>query len=178
VSTDSLPPYPLEEVLEIKTRRVETAQRVVKEKEGLLQIEQKKLEEREAERNKVKDHHKAKIDQLRHELDEGTYSDRIQRSKVYIKVVQERLVIEEKKVKEQQQQVELAQKNLEIAKNALKDRQREEDKLITHRKEWTKETMKEFEVIETRLEDELGSTMFLSKMIRLKDDDRRVHHDE
>lgn len=173
MSVENLPPYPLKEVLEIKQRRVENALRVVKEKNELLQIEQTKLAEREAERNKVKDHHKAKVDQLRHEFDEGTYSNRIERSKVYIKVVKERLLVEEKKVKEQQQQVELAQKNLDIAKNALKDRRKEEDKIVTHQKEWTKETIKELQVIETRLEDEIGSTMFLTKMVKSKDEARR-----
>ncbi len=174
MTVENMPPYPLAEVLEIKKRRVEVATQVVREKIQLLQAEQKKLEEREEERNKVKDHHKAKVDQLRHELDEGTYSDRIERSKVYIKVVQERLIVEEKKVKEQKQQVDLAQKNLDIAKNALKDRRKEEEKIETHKTEWIKETIKELQVVETRLEDEIGSTMFLSKMIKAKDEARRA----
>lgn len=171
--TVDLPPYPLAEVLEVKHRRVEQAVLVVKEKQKLLEAEQQKLKAREAERDKVKDHYKAKLAQLRHELDEGTTSDRVQQSKVYLKVVQERLAVEEKKVKDQQQQVDLAQKNLEIAKNQLKDRQREEDKIITHRKEWTKETIKEIEIIETRREDELGTTMFLGKMIKKKEETKR-----
>lgn len=174
MTVENLPPYPLKEVLEIKKHRVETAMNVVREKTQLLQVEQKKLEERQAERNKVKDHHKAKVEQLRHELDEGTYSNRILRSKVYIKVVQERLVIEEKKVKEQQQQVDLAQKNLDIAKNVLRDRQKEEEKIEMHQKEWTKETIKELQVVETRLEDEIGSTMFLSRMVKEKNEARRA----
>ena len=106
-------------------------------------------------------------------MDEGTTSDKIDRSKVYIKVVHEKLAVEEKKVKDQKQQVDLAEKNLEIAKNQLKDRQKEEDKLLTHRKEWIKETKKEMQVIETRQEDELGSTMFLSRMVKEKEEERR-----
>ena len=173
MSIDNPPAYPLLEVLEIKHRRVEIAEAVVKEKKKLLEIEQQKLREREAERDKVKNHLKAKIDQLRQLLDEGTTSDKIDRGKIYIKVVQERLAAEEKKVKEQKQQVELAEKNVEIARNQLKDRERERDKLITHRKEWTKEMKKEMEVLSTRAEDELGSTMFLSKMVKAKDEERR-----
>jgi cellobiose-specific phosphotransferase system component IIA len=172
VSIENFPAYPLSEVLDIKHRRVEIAEAVLKEKKRLLEVEQQKLKEREAERDKVKTHLKDKVDQLRTLLDEGTTSDKIDRGKVYIKVVQERLAVEEKKVKEQKQQVELAEKNVEIARNQLKDREKERDKLITHRKEWTKETRKEYEVLATRAEDELGSTMFLSKMTKAKDESR------
>jgi hypothetical protein len=111
--------------------------------------------------------------QFRKELDEGTTSDRIDRSKIYLKVVLERLVVEEKKVKDQQQQVDLAQKNVEIARNQLKAREQERDKIETHKKEWTKETIKELQVLETRAEDDLGSTMFLTKMIQEKEESRR-----
>ena len=38
--------YPLKQVLEIKIRRVEEAEKVVREKIELLKIEQNKLEER------------------------------------------------------------------------------------------------------------------------------------
>lgn len=169
-----MPEYPLVEVLEIKNRRVEIAQNVVKEKRKLLEIEQEKLRQREAERDKVKAHLKAKVDQLRQLLDEGTTSDKIDRAKIYIKVVQEKLAVEEKKVRDQKQQVELAEKNLEIAKNILKEKERERDKLLTHRTEWTKETIKELQVVETRLEDEIGSTMFLSKMVQEKGEGRRL----
>jgi hypothetical protein len=168
-----MPVYPLSEVLDIKNRRVENAEKVLKEKKQLLEIEEKKLKEREAERDKVKDHLKAKVNQLRQELDEGTTSDKIDRAKLYIKIVQEKLVVEEKKVLEQKKQVELAEKNVEIAKNQLKEREKERDKIIEHRKEWTKETIKELQVMEIRAEDELGSTMFLSKMIQHREEERR-----
>jgi DNA repair exonuclease SbcCD ATPase subunit len=170
-----MPVYPLAEVLEVKYHRVEVAENVVKEKQKLLEAEQQKLKEREAARDKVKEHLKAKVDQLRQLMDGGTTSDKIDTGKKYIKVVQEKLAVEEKKVKEQKQQVDLAQKNLEIAKNQLKERERERDKLLTHRKEWEKEEKKELQVIETRLEDEIGSTMFLSKMVKAKEESRRPH---
>lgn len=172
-SVGDLPKYPLLEVLDVKNRRVETAEAAVKEKQKLLAAEQTKLREREAERDKVKDHYKAKLAQLRHELDEGTTSDKVTQIKLYLKVVQERLAQEEKKVRDQKQQVELAEKNLEIAKNQLAARVKERDKIITHRKEWTKEMTKEQQVVETRAEDELGTTMFLSVMTREKAEGRR-----
>jgi hypothetical protein len=163
-----LPPYPLQQVQEVKRHRVEQAEAVVKEKQKLLKIEQEKLKEREKERDKVLKHYKDKLLQLRQEFDHGTTSVKIDQIKVYIKVVQERLAQEEKKVKDQQQQVEVAEKNVEIAKNQLKQREKEEDKIKTHRKFWEKEMMEEMRIQEERAEDELGSTMFLSRYIQKK----------
>lgn len=173
MTVENMPRYPLSEVLEIKQRRVEQAELVLKEKKRLLEIEKDKLRQREAERDKVKNHYKAKMMQFRKELDEGTTSDRIERSKIYLKVVHENLIVEEKKVKDQQQQVDLAQKNVEVAKNQLKAREQERDKIETHKKEWTKETRQELQVEATRAEDELGSTMFLTKMVQSKEEARR-----
>ena len=161
-----LPPYPLEQVLEVKKKRVEDAEALVKEKTKALEIEQEKLKKREEERDKVKHHYDDKLAQLRHELDTGTTSDKIDQAKVYIKVVQERVKVEEKKVKDQQAQVEAAEKNLELAKNQLRQRQKEQDKIETHKKEWIKDTLKEVAVMQTREEDEIGSTMFLSKFMQ------------
>jgi hypothetical protein len=175
MSVADLPAYPLKEVLDVKHRRVDVAEAVVKEKKKLLEIEQQKLKEREAERDKVKDHLKAKLAQLREEIDAGTTSDKIERGRVYIKVVQEKLAVEEKKVLEQKKQVDLAEKNLEVARNQLKEREKERDKIIEHKKEWTKEALKEFQIMETRAEDELGSIMFLSKMVQRREDERRPH---
>lgn len=173
MTVQNLPAYPLGEVLEVKNRRVEMAELTVKEKKKLLEIEEEKLRQREAERDQVKEHYKQKMNQLRTELDQGTTSDKIVQIKVYLKVVQERLAAEEKKVKDQKAQVDLAQKNLEIAKNQLKDREKERDKIITHKKEWTKEAIKEMIVMEIRAEDELGSTMFLTKFTQQRGETRR-----
>ncbi len=139
-----LPPYPLGEVLEVKKRRVEDAEKVVKEKKNA------------------------------HEYDTGTTSVKIDQAKLYIKVVQERLKVEEKKVKDQQAQVETAEKNLELAKNQLRQRQKEQDKIEMHKKEWIKDTLKELSIMETREEDDLGSTMFLSKYMQNKTEAKKA----
>lgn len=164
----SLPPYPLREVLDVKRRRVERAEKVVQEKQKILEDEQKKLKECEEARDKVKHHYEDKLLQLRQELDSGTTSTRIERFKIYIKIVQEKLQVEEKKVKQQKAQVEVAEKNLKIAQDELKQRRKEEDKIETHKKEWTKETIREMQFLETKQEDELGSEVFLSRFVREK----------
>ena len=58
-----MPKYPLEPVLSIKKDRVDRAEKVVKEKRRLLEIEQEKLRELEAARDKVKNHYMQKIQQ-------------------------------------------------------------------------------------------------------------------
>ena len=163
-----LPPYPLRQVLEVKIKRVDDAEVVVKEKLAALEVEKDKLKKRQEERDKVKRHYEDKLLQLRHEYDTGTTSTKIDQAKVYIKVVQERLRVEDKKVKDQEAQVEIAEKNLDLAKNQLKQRQKEQDKIEIHKKEWIKETLKEIAIIETREEDEVGSTMFLSRYMQNK----------
>lgn len=149
--------YPLQQVIEVKQKRVEDAEKVVKEKQLALTKEQQKLAEREAERNKVKDHKIQKLKQLRETLDQGTTSPKIQQMKVYLKLVDEKLKVEEKKVKDQQEQVNIATKNLEQAKIDLQRKRQEVDKLLTHKKDWEKEVRKEMEIIEGREQDELGS---------------------
>ncbi|KAF3362302.1 Uncharacterized protein PHSC3_001131 [Chlamydiales bacterium STE3] len=153
--------YPLHQVLEIKKRRVEDAEKVVVEKRNLLKQEEEKLKQREKERDKVKEHHTHKLQQLREEMDQGTTSPKIQQMKIYLKVVQENLKAEEKKVNDQKEQVKTAQKNLEAALQHLKFRRLEVDKLLTHRQDWEKEMRKEEEIIEGREQDEIGSVVYM-----------------
>ena len=154
--------YPLAQVIEVKKRRVDDAEKVVKEKQIALEKENEKLTQRKAERDKVVQHHQDKLNQMRKEMDGGTTSPVIQQMKAYLKVVKERVKVEEKKVKDQQAQVEIAEKNLQIAKQELKIKRQEVDKLETHRKDWEKEARKEQEIVEGREQDELGSISFMT----------------
>ncbi len=158
--------YPLKQVMEVKQRRVEEAEKVVKEKREALEKEKQKLAEREADRDKAMKHHNDKLFQLRQMLDEGTTTDKIMQSKAYLKVAKERVKAEEKKVKDQQTQVDLAVKNLQAAEDNLRMRRQEVDKLETHRKDWIKEVRKEEEVIEGREQDEIGTIIFSSRQRR------------
>src|SRR5262245_29066704 len=125
--------YPLKQVMEVKQRRVEEAEKVVKEKKEALEKEKQKLLEREADRDKAMGHHNDKLAQLRKCLDEGTTTDKIMQMKAYLKVAKERVKVEEKKVKDQQAQVDQAAKNLQAAQDDLRMRRQEVDKLDTHR---------------------------------------------
>lgn len=155
--------YPLKQIIEVKQRRVEDAEKVVQEKKQALEKEKQKLAEREAERDKVKNHKKDKLKQLRDTMDAGTTSPKIQQMKAYLKVVDEKVKIEEKKVKDQEEQVKVAQKNLDIATEDLRKKRQDVDKLLTHKKDWEKEMRRELEVIEGREQDELGNVIFVSR---------------
>lgn len=160
------PVYPLKQVLEVKQKRVDDAEKVVQEKMKALEAEKQKLVEREKDRDKAIAHHTDKLNQLRQCLDEGTTTDKIIQMKNYMKVAKEKVKIEEKKVKDQQEQVNIASKNLQEAQNQLKLRRLEVDKLDTHRKDWHKEMLKEEEVIIGREQDEIGNIIFSTKRLR------------
>ena len=69
--------YPLEQLVRIKQRRLEEAERILKEKKEQLEIEKHKQKELEKERDQTLQHRKDKLDQLREVLDKGTTSDKI-----------------------------------------------------------------------------------------------------
>jgi len=155
--------YPLKQIIDVKQRRVEEAEKVVREKQLALAKEQEKLAQRERERDTVKTHKEEKLHQLRQTMDQATTSPKIQQMKIYLKVVEEKLKIEEKKVKDQQEQVNAAQKKVDEAKLDLQRKRQEVDKLLTHQKDWEKERRKELAVIEGREQDELGSMIHTAR---------------
>lgn len=155
------PVYPLKQVIEVKRKRVEDAEKMVLLKKDALTKEEEKLKEREKDRDAAKKHHADKLKQMRDEMDHGTTSPKIQQMKVYLKVVVEKLNVEEKKVQDQKEQVKLAEKNLDVAKADLKKKRQDVDKLLTHKVDWEKEMRIEEEIQEGREQDEVGSVMHL-----------------
>ncbi len=155
-----IPIYPLLQVLQVKIRRVEQQEKIVLEKQQALEEEEKRLKEKEEARNKVLDHHTAKLLQLRNELDQQTTSEKVKQMKLYLKEVKIKLEVEEKKVKEQKEKVESAQKEVDTAKIELKRRRVDVDKIEIHKKGWQKEVNNEIRVYDEREEDEMGQIIF------------------
>ncbi len=151
--------YPLEPVLAIKKDRVDRAEKVVKEKRRLLELEQEKLREKEAARDKVKNHYMSKIQQLRELLDEGTTSDTVLQMKSYLKVVALQLTEEEEKVRKQAENVLAASREVEKAEIELAKRRKEEEKTRLHKEEWMKEALKEEARAEEKEQDEMGQLL-------------------
>jgi len=152
--------YPLEDILKVKKRRVEEAEKQLQLRKQELAKEQEKLLEREKARDKVKAHHEDKLKQLREEFDRGTTSPKIIDMKAYIKLVKESLAVEEKRVLEQKALVKVAEQNVEKAKKELELRQKEVDKVKEHRADWIKGIMRELEVEEAKVQDELGNIIY------------------
>lgn len=159
----SEPVYPLKQVIEVKQRRVEEAERLVREKIDALKKEQDILAQREADRDKAKKHYDDKLAQLRKTLDEESTSPKIQQMKAYLKIAKDKELVEQKKVVDQKKQVEVAEKNLENARKDLQIKRQEVDKLLSHKKDWTKEMKKEMEMIESREQDEIGSITYTTR---------------
>jgi hypothetical protein len=169
--------YPLEQMLLIKKNRFDSAVKTLEEKKAILEKAYEKLYDLTQERDKVLKHKVAKLEQLRHELDTGTTTDVIQRSKVYLKIVDEQLAEKEKKVADQQKQVDAAQKQVDIATDDLFQKKKDLEKLELHKKEWEKEMGYWVQQKEGVEQDEQGSsTHFLQKRerhIRKKDREKK-----
>lgn len=155
--------YPLQQVLGVKEKRVDEAQRVVVERKNALEREEKKLKQVEEARDEIKRHYKKKLEQLRNALDSGKTTDKIQMMRLYLDTVEEKLAIEEDRVKKQQLQVEQAKQALEEAQQLWRQRMKEVDKIKEHRKQWLLEAKRDLDREEAKEQDELGSVMHLSQ---------------
>ena len=168
----SQPQYPLEQLTLIKQRKLEEAEKILKEKKQALDKEQEKLLEVEKDRDSVKSHWNDKLQQLRDELDQGTTSDKIQQMKVYMKEVDIKLKQKEGKVTEQQKRVAVAEQHVEEARKEMIKREQDVEKMRLHKKEWDKEMKVLAEQQEAIEMDETGSSMYSkrkSKQIRKTD---------
>ena len=141
--------YPLEQLVRIKQRRLDEAERVLKEKKAELDKEKEKQTKLEGERDKTYNHRADKMKQFRDELDKGTTTDKIKIMRDYIKVVEDELKQKEKKVEE--------------ARKDMVKKQHDVEKLKTHRKEWEKEMKALMEYEESIESDEIGTVMHTSK---------------
>ncbi len=153
--------YPLEQLLDIKKKRVEEAEKVVKERRTVLDAEEQKLASLVAARDKTAAHYKEKLFELREGIDTGGVTqDKIAHTQDYLKQVKEQLRQEEQKVKEQTKVRDQAQKLWEEAIEALRKRRTEVEKLEMHRGEWRKGVSQE-ELRQEGIEiDDLGTAMF------------------
>jgi flagellar biosynthesis chaperone FliJ len=159
----SKPQYPLEQLTLIKQKKLEEAEKNLKEKKIAYDKEKEKLETLEKDRDKVKFHRDDKLNQLRQKLDEGTTTDKIQQMKIYLKEVDDKLKVKENKVKDQVKVVDAAEKKVAEARIEMIKRQQDMEKMRLHREEWEKE-MKIIEDHKESLEmDETGSSMFSRK---------------
>ncbi len=161
--------YPLEQLLSIKKNRLDQAIKILDEKKLLLQKAQDQLRAATQQRDQVRAHKVAKLQQLRETLDEGASTDKIQQMKAYLKLVDGQLTEKEKKVQEQQKQVTLAQKQVDLAAEEVRQKRIDLEKLTLHKEEWSKEVRTWIERKEEVEHDEQGT---ISHMRKKKDEQR------
>jgi hypothetical protein len=155
-----LPKYPLEQLVQIKKKRLEEAEKKLKEKKLLLEKELEKLKKLETEAQEVHDHKQEKIEQLNEEMNQGTYSHKVETAHKYLKVVEERLKEKKKKVLDQDKAVKTAQTQVEIARQEMLKKQQDVEKLDLHYKEWKTHMLHEIAKKEANEADEMGSAKF------------------
>jgi flagellar biosynthesis chaperone FliJ len=151
--------YPLEQVAVIKQKRLEEAEKVLREKKEALAKEEEKLSQLEKKRDEVKAHYQDKLTQLRAKLDEGVSSSKITQMKQYLKIVTEDLAVEEKKVTAQAKIVATAEEQVETARQELFKKQKDVEKLGIHHQEWKKEMKMLEERLDESQSDEMGTVM-------------------
>ena len=155
--------YPLEQLAQIKAKRLEESEKILQEKKLLLEKEENKLKELEKERDKVKLHKQEKLQQLRDELDSGTTTTKIQQMKYYMKEVDEKLKQKELKVKDQNKHVENAKQAVDNARKDMLEKQQDVEKMRLHREEWEKEKKAYLEHLEGIETDEIGTTIHIKQ---------------
>lgn len=167
--------YPLEQVLAVKRRRAEAAEREAQEAQSALKREQEQLQKAQEQRNKVKQHYTDKLNQLRNILDHESRTDDLQLARNYVNLVANKLRTEEERVQKQQYQVDAAEAAFEMAKQKWKKHLKEVEKIDKHRKEWMYIALKESRKQEDKEIEEVGTLMYLSA--RMNPDKRSVEND-
>jgi len=151
--------YPLSQLSLIKKKRLEEAEKVLREKKEILTKAEEKLIEIEKKRDEVKTHYQEKLTQLREKLDEGAPPAKITQMKQYLKTVAEDLAREEKKVSAQKEVVKKAEHEVELARQDLFKKQKDVEKLSLHHGEWKKEMRALENRVEERETDEMGNVV-------------------
>lgn len=156
--------YPLEQIATIKDKRLEEAEKVLRDKKAKCEEEKKRLQTFEEKRDEVKKHRQEKIRKHIEEMEQGTTSREIEIHQRYIQqVVDEELKEAEKKVNAQQKIVITAEEEVEKARKDYLKKTQDVEKIKLHRKEWTKDAKMQ-EVRDESLEtDELGANIHSRK---------------
>lgn len=152
--------YPLEQLVEIKQKRVDDAEKLLMEKKELLKIEEEKLKKCQEKVRKTQAHYDEKLDDFYDSFEgDGTTSAKVNRLKDHLKATLEKLA-EEKKAAEKQKGVrDEAQEAVNEAKAILDQRRIDLQKITEHKTAWIKEDQKELKRLDAVEHDELGSAI-------------------
>jgi hypothetical protein len=152
--------YPLEQLIEIKKKRVEDAEKVFIEKKKIHEKQVELLKKEKEKKEEINRHYEDKLEEFYTSFDKGTTSDKIKMRKDYLKKVLEDLKNQDQKVKQQAMKVETALQEKNDAKKILDKRRQDVEKIETHEVEWQKTRKKEEELKKQAEHDELSSSTY------------------
>jgi len=152
--------YPLEQLVEIKQKRVDDAEKLLIEKKELLKKEEEKLKKCQEKVKKTQKHYDEKLDDFYDSFEgDGTTSTKVNRLKDHLKATLEKLAEEKKAVEKQKSIRNEAQEAVNEAKAILDQRRIDLQKITEHRASWTQEELKEKKRLDIIEHDELGSAI-------------------
>lgn len=128
--------YPLVEVIRIKKRRLDDAEKVLREKKAILEKEQEKLAQLQKELDTAKEKFDTYLQKLRQAMDEGAPSSKIDQHKLHLKDLKELYLLCQKKLDNQKKVVKSAEDAVEIARQDYQQKEKELEKLNIHKSEW------------------------------------------
>lgn len=166
---DNKPRYPLEEIIEIKHKRVDEALKVMLQRKEEYEKQLEILKKKQEDRDQVQKHLIDKLIQLRHTMDEESTSDKLINMKQYLKHTAEKLKEENKKVEEQEKVTKEAETKLQEAKAVLTQKRKEVEKIEAHRDIWLKQMEHEIAQMEEKQSQEIGSIMYEHRRIQRKE---------
>jgi flagellar biosynthesis chaperone FliJ len=155
--------YPLIEVIRIKKRRLDEAEKVLREKKLILEKELEKLKVCQKEHDEAKAVFDNYLQKLRQALDEGEPGKKIEQHKLHLKDLKDKFIATQKKLETQKKAVLLAEKAVEEARSDYQQKEKELEKLHIHKGEW----IEALKLEETRAEeikmDEISTSGFARK---------------
>ena len=155
--------YPLIELAEIKKKRLQEAEKLLKSAREERDTQEKKCEALRLEYEKIESHKVDKITQLREILDTGTTTDKIDAMKLYLKSVEVKLLEKNKAYSAQKKVLETAEKKYQDAKEYVFTCHKAVEKFSIHKSDWMKELRKIEAVEAAKTLDELGSIIYTAK---------------
>lgn len=151
--------YPLQQLLDIKEKRVEDAERELHLKKVALEKEEEKLRKCLEKEKQAQDTYDEQLEAFYTDFQQGTNSDKIKQRKDHLKGLLEKVKLEKEHTAKQEKVRDAAAEEKEEAKRILDERRIDLEKLTEHKKAWVRTDLEEKERLHIIEHDELGAML-------------------
>lgn len=155
--------YPLHQLDVIKKKRLDQAERALREKKEEERVAQEKHDKAKSDRDKALEARDNKLNLLREKMDEGAPSAKIETIRVYLKIVDETFQQKHQIYETFAERLRVAQEATEQARQEVIKKQKDQEKMKEHRKQWDKELKVLEEQEEAKLTDDIGTVRFIKE---------------